>query len=72
MDAFTLGHASFWGNFVWSQFLTLVEDFAGGRGTPILGHIRDVRPEWVSFPGQKPADGCTFLTKSLRMGPNLI
>ena len=30
-------------------------------GTPILGHIRDVRPEWVSFPGQKPADGCKFL-----------
>ena len=20
-------------------------------GTPILGHIRDVRTEWVSFPG---------------------
>ena len=32
-------------------------------GTPILGHIRDVRPEWVSFPGQKPADGCKFLNK---------
>ena len=29
-----------------------------GGGTPILGHISDVRPEWVSFPGQKPADGC--------------
>ena len=39
-------------------------------GTPILGHIRDVRPEWVSFPGQKPADGCKFLTKNLRMGHN--
>ena len=39
-------------------------------GTPILGHIRDVRPEWVSFPGQKPADGCKFLTKNLRMGRN--
>ena len=39
-------------------------------GTPILGHIRDVRPEWVSFPGQNPADGCKFLTKSLRMGHN--
>ena len=38
-------------------------------GTPILGHIRDVRPEWVSFPGQKPADGCKFLTKNLRIGP---
>ena len=23
-------------------------------GHPILGHIRDVRPEWVSSPGQKP------------------
>ena len=34
----------------------------GGGGTPILGHIRNVRPEWVSFPGRKPADGCKFLT----------
>ena len=42
----------------------------GGGGTPILGHIGDVRPEWVSFPGQKPADGCKFLTKNLRMGHN--
>ena len=24
-----------------------------GRGTPILGHIRDVHPEWVSFRGPK-------------------
>ena len=39
-------------------------------GIPILGHIRDVRPEWVSFPGRKPADGYTFLTKNLRMGHN--
>ena len=39
-------------------------------GTPILGHIRDVRPEWVSFPGRKPADRCTFFTKNLRMGHN--
>ena len=31
-------------------------------GTPILSHIRDVRPE--------PADGCKFLTKNLRMGHN--
>ena len=44
------------------------ENYPGG--TPILGHIRDVRPEWVSFPGQKAADGCKFLTKSLRMGHN--
>ena len=29
----------------------------GGGGTPILGHNRDVRPEWVTFPGRKPADG---------------
>ena len=42
----------------------------GGGGTPILGHIRDVRPEWVTFPGRKPADGCKFLTKNLRMGHN--
>ena len=39
-------------------------------GTPILGHIRDVQPEWMSFPGQKPADGCKFLAKRLRMGHN--
>ena len=42
----------------------------GGGGTPILGHIRDVRPEWVTFEGRKPADGCKFLTKNLRMGHN--
>ena len=41
-----------------------------GGGTLILGHIRDVRPEWVTFPGRKPADGCKFLTKNLRMGHN--
>ena len=40
----------------------------GGGG--ILGHIRDVRPEWVSSLGKKPADGCKFLTKNLRMGNN--
>ena len=39
-------------------------------GTPILGHIRDVRPEWVSFPGRKPADGRKFSTKNLQMGHN--
>ena len=39
-------------------------------GTPILGHTRDVRPEWVRFPGRKPADGCKFLTKNLLMGHN--
>ena len=44
--------------------------FGPGGGTPILGHIREARPEWVSFPGQKPADGCKFLTKNLRMGHN--
>ena len=32
--------------------------FNPGGGTPILCHIRDVRPEWVNFPGQKSADGC--------------
>ena len=42
----------------------------GPGGTPILGHIRDVRPEWVSFPSRKPADGCKFVTKNLRMGHN--
>ena len=42
----------------------------GHGGTPILGHIRDVRPEWVSFPGRKPADGCKFLTRNLRMDHN--
>ena len=42
----------------------------GGGRTPIFGHIRDVRPEWVSFPGRKPADGCKFFTKNLPMGHN--
>ena len=42
----------------------------GGWGHSHLGHIRDVRPEWVTFPGRKPADGCKFLTKNLRMGHN--
>ena len=41
-----------------------------GRGTPILGHTKDVWPEWVSFPGQKPADVCKFLPKNLRMCHN--
>ena len=44
--------------------------FPRGGGTPILGHTRDVRPEWVTFAGRKPADGCKFLTKNLRMGVN--
>ena len=42
----------------------------GGGDTPILGHISDVQAEWVSFPGQKPADGCKCFTKNLRMGHN--
>ena len=41
-----------------------------GGGTPILGHNRDVQPEWVSFPGRKRADGCKILTKNLWMGHN--
>ena len=36
--------------------------------TPILSHIRDIRQEWVSFPGRKPADGCKFFTKNLGTG----
>ena len=39
-------------------------------GALILGHIRDVRPEWVTFPGRKPADGRKVLTKNMRMGHN--
>ena len=38
--------------------------------TPILGYIRDVRPEWVTFPGRKPANECKVLTKIMRMGNN--
>ena len=37
----------------------------------MLGHIEDVRPEWMSFPGRKPADGCNVLNKNLQMGHNL-
>ena len=47
-----------------------VTKFESRGGTPILGHIRDVRPEWETFPGRKPADGYNFLTKNLRMGHN--
>ena len=39
-------------------------------GTPLSGHIRDVRPEWANFPGQKPAGGCKFFWQNLRMGVN--
>ena len=42
----------------------------GGGRTPILGDIWDVQPEGVTFPGRKPADGCKFFTKNLRMGHN--
>ena len=42
----------------------------GEGGTPILGHTGDVRLELVTFPGRKPADGCKFFTKNLRMGHN--
>ena len=46
----------------YTRVLQVVCQFPGGGGTPILDHIRDVRPEWVSFPGRKPEDGCKFLT----------
>ena len=37
----------------------------GGReGTPILGHIRDVRPEWVSFQAKNLRDGVNFWPKT--------
>ena len=58
----------------WTSFYKLLFKISQiknpGGGTHILGHIRDVRPEWVSFQGRKPADGCKFLTKNLRMGHN--
>ena len=40
----------------------------GGGVTLILGHIREVRPEWVIFEAQKPVNGCKFLPKNLRIG----
>ena len=46
------------------------EASTGGGGTPVLGYTRDVRPEWVSFRGQKSADGCKFPPKNQRMGHN--
>ena len=52
----------------WSTILGPISHLI--RGGLILGHIRDVRPEWVSFPGRKPADGCKFFTKNLRMSHN--
>ena len=48
---------------------TMREEITGG-GTPILDDIRDMRPEWVSFPGRKPADGCKTFTKNLQIGHN--
>ena len=60
-------------NIKYFQWVTKNNSFAmllPGGDTPILGHIRDVWSEWVSFPGQKPADGCKFLTKILQMGHN--
>ena len=63
---------SHWGNLGLYKFRPAgLGSFAKPRGgTPILGHIRDVWPEWMSFPGRKPADGCKFLTKNLRIGHN--
>ena len=55
-----------------SSKLTYILSGLWRGGTPILGHIRDVLPEWVSFPGRKPADGCKFLTKNLRMGQIIL
>ena len=39
----------------WWWLILFISCFASllpGGGTPILGHIRYVRPEWVRFPGQ--------------------
>ena len=55
---------------IWIVFGKVYKRITETGGIPILGHIRDVRPEWVSFPCRKPADGCKFLTKNLRMGHN--
>ena len=66
-------HASMDLNMTLSSIISLkmnLDDPSPGGGTPILGHIRDVRPEWVSFPGREPADGCKFLANNLRMGHN--
>ena len=43
--------------------MIVTETVSTPGGTPILGHIRDVGPEWVGFSAQKPAGGCKFLTK---------
>ena len=37
----------------------------GGEHSGVLGHIRDVRTEWMSFPGRTPADGCNFFTTAV-------
>ena len=52
------------------NLLVIIQKPTPRGDTAILGHIMDVRSEWVSFPGRKPADGCKFLTKNLRMGHN--
>ena len=56
--------------FFWKKTALCADNVGSRGGTPILGHTRDVRPEWVNFAGRKPADGCKFLTKNLRMGVN--
>ena len=63
--------ADFASQIVYAKQLLRTLTLSGARGALlILGHIRDVRPEWVWVPGRKPADGCKFLTKNLRMGHN--
>ena len=64
LTVFEMQEENFWGEY------PLRNRVKSPEGTPILGHIRDVRPEWMSFPGQKPADGCKFLTRKLWMGHN--
>ena len=54
----------------WSYYQSLRIYTLRPGGTPTLGHIRDVQPDWMTFQGRKPADGCKFLTKNLRMGHN--
>ena len=65
-----IGYSEVYPKLYWTSKKCFSPQMHPGGGTLILGHIRDVWPEWASFPDRKPADGCKFLTKNLRMGHN--
>ena len=45
-------------------------NFSRGGGHSHIGSYQGCAARMGEFPGQKPADGCKFLTKNLRMDHN--